>query len=64
MAEGLNKGFLLIVARSSITLDSKKSVSSQMNSESVMETVKFKPLEVSYMILASTLALALCTVVS
>jgi len=64
MAEGLDKGLLSIVERSPITLDSLNRVSSQMKSEFVMETVKFKLLEVSYMSVDSTFALVKCTVVS
>ena len=58
MADGLSKGLLSIEARSAITFASLKGVSSQMNSESVMETLKFELDEVRYMSVPSTLALA------
>ena len=58
MADGLINALITIVERSPITLDSKNGVSSQMNSEFVMETVEFGSLENSYINVASSFALA------
>ena len=56
MADGVKKGLISIVERSPIILDFTDGVPSQMNSEFVMETVKFGPFEISYIIVASSFA--------
>ena len=58
MADGLKKGLISIVERSPIILDFTNRVFSQVKSEFVMDTLKFGPLEISYISVASSFALA------